>query len=95
MQSNAKLAGHDHGLELFLLALDAAVLWLAFGVVARWDGANGAEFSGEPESFAEESAEPAPDRSQIGRSDRDRRQGVDPRFGGPERRSGTERRKRS
>src|SRR5438309_8745788 len=37
-------------LELFLLALDAAVLWLAFGVVARWEGANGAELSGEPES---------------------------------------------
>jgi len=82
-------------LELFLLALDAAVLWLAFGVVARWEGANGAEFSGEPESYEEASAEPAPDRSQIGRSDRDRRQRADPHFGGPERRSGAERRKRS
>jgi len=82
-------------LELFLLALDSAVLWLAFGVVARSDGASDAGFSGEPGSFAEESAEPAPDRSQIGRSDRDRREGPDPHFGGPERRSGIERRKRS
>jgi len=82
-------------LELFLLALDAAVLWLAFGLVARWDGANGAEFSAEPESFDEAGAAPGPDRSQIGRSDRDRREGPDPRFGGPERRSGDERRKRS
>jgi len=81
-------------LELFLLALDAAVLWLAFGLVARSDGADGAEFAG-PESFAEASAAPGPDRSQIGRSDRDRREGPDPHFGGPERRSGAERRKRS
>ncbi len=80
-------------LELFLLALDAAALWLAFGFVARWDGADGAEFAG-PESFAEASAAPGPDRSQIGRSDRDRRQGGDRRFDGPERRRGIERRKR-
>src|SRR5258708_14198862 len=40
-------------LELFLLALHAAVLWLAFGLVARWEGANGAEISAEPEAFAE------------------------------------------
>jgi len=77
-------------LELFLLALDAAVLWLAFGLVARSDGA---EFA-EPESFAEASAAPGPDRSQIGRSDRDRRQGGDRHFDGPERRRGIERRKR-
>ncbi len=82
-------------LELFLLALDAAVLWLAFGLVARGDGANGAEFPAEPESFAEAGVSPGPDRSQIGRSDRDRREGPDPHFGGPERRSGAERRKRS
>src|SRR6266849_2359625 len=82
-------------LELFLLALDAAVLWLAFGLVARWDGADGAEFPAEPESLAEAGAAPGPDRSQIGRSDRDRREGPDPHFGGPERRSGAERRKRS
>src|SRR5467141_4861047 len=80
-------------LELFLLALDAAVLWLVFGLVARSDGADGAEFAG-PESFAEASAAPGPDRSQIGRSDRDRRQGGDRRFDGPERRRGIERRKR-
>src|SRR5882762_6343540 len=81
-------------LELFLLALDAAVLWLAFGLVARWDEANGATFPAEPESFADAGAAAGPDRSQIGRSDRDRRQGPDPTFGGPERRSGSERRKR-
>ena len=55
----------------------------------------GNEFPAEPESFADAGAAAAPDRSQIGRSDRDRRQGLDPRFGGPERRSGSERRKRS
>jgi len=80
-------------LELFLLALDAAVLWLVFGLVARSDGTDGAEFAG-PESFDEASAAPGPDRSQIGRSDRDRRQGGDRRFDGPERRRGIERRKR-
>jgi hypothetical protein len=80
-------------LELFLLALDTAALWLAFGFVARWDEADGAEFA-EPESFAEASAAPGPDRSQIGRSDRDRRQDRDRRFDGPERRRGIERRKR-
>jgi len=79
-------------LELFLLALDAAVLWLAFGLVARSDGA---EFPAEAESFTDAGAAPGSDRHQIGRSDRDRRQGLDPRFGGPERRSGSERRKRS
>ncbi len=82
-------------LELFLLALDAAVLWLVFGLVARSDGAGDAEFAAEPEAFAGASAAPGPDRHEIGRSDRDRRQGLDPHFGGPERRSGVERRKRS
>ena len=84
-------------LELFLLALDAAVLWLAFGLVARWDevdGADGAE-SAVPESIADAGAALDPDSSQIGRSDRDRRQGSDPHFGGPERRRGIERRKGS
>jgi len=76
------------------LALDAAVLWLAFGLVARSDGANGAEFPAEPESFVDAGAAPGPDRSQIGRSDRDRRQGRDRHFDGPERRRGIERRKR-
>jgi hypothetical protein len=81
-------------LELFLLALDAAALWLAFGFVARWDEADGAQ-SAVPESIAEADAAPDPDRSEIGRSDRDRRQGEDPHFGGPERRRGIERRKGS
>ena len=81
-------------LELFLLALDAAALWLAFGLVARWDEADGAE-SFVPESIADTGAASDPDRSQIGRSDRDRRQGEDPHFGGPERRRGIERRKGS
>ena len=82
-------------LELFLLALDAAVLWLAFGLVARSDEASDAEFATEPESLAEANSAPGPERHQIGRSDRDRRQRLDPNFSGPERRSGTERRKRS
>ena len=81
-------------LELFLLALDAAALWLAFGLVARWDEADGAE-SFVPESIADAGTAPDPDRNQIGRSDRDRRQGEDPHFGGPERRRGIERRKGS
>jgi len=81
-------------LELFLLALDAAALWLAFGLVARWDEAYGAE-SAVPESIAESGAASDPDRSQIGRSDHDRRQGPDPHFGGAERRRGIERRKGS
>jgi hypothetical protein len=81
-------------LELFLLALDAAALWLAFGLVARWDEANGAE-SSVPESLAEAGVGPGSDGSQIGRSDRDRRQGEDPNFPGPERRRGIERRKGS
>jgi hypothetical protein len=79
-------------LELFLLALDAAALWLVFGLVARLGEANGAESTAEPESFAEAGMAPGPD-SRIGRSDRDRRQGQDPEFPGPERRGGTERRK--
>ncbi len=82
-------------LELFFLALNAAALWLAFGLVARWDEANGAESPAVPESLAAASVAPGPDRSQIGRSDRDRRQGQNPHFGGPERRRGIERRKRS
>ena len=81
-------------LELFLLALDTAALWLVFGFVARWDEANGAESPAEPESFAAESVAPGPGRSQIGRSDRDRREGRDRHFDGPERRRGIERRKR-
>jgi hypothetical protein len=82
-------------LELFLLALDGAVMWLALGLVARSDEASGAEFQAEPEPFAEASAAPGADKHQIGRSDRDRRQGQDPDFRGPDRRSGAERRKRS
>src|SRR5260221_1753844 len=79
-------------LELFLLALDAAALWLAFGLVTRWDVADGAE-SFVPGSIAEAGAAPDPDRSQIGRSDHHRRQGRDPNFGGPEPRKGIDRRK--
>src|SRR5882762_9116792 len=75
-------------LELFLLALDAAVLWLAFGLASRSEGADGAEIPIDPESFDEMSATPGPHKSQIGRSDRDRRQGLDPNFSGPERRGG-------
>jgi len=81
-------------LELFLLALDAAALWLAFGLVARWDEVDGSE-SAMPESIADAGAASDPDRSRIGRSDHDRRQGQDPEFPGPERRRGIERRKGS
>jgi len=56
---------------------------------------DGAVCTAKPESFAEASAATGPDRHQTGRSDRDRRQGPDPQFGGPEQRSGGERRKRS
>jgi hypothetical protein len=79
-------------LELLLLALNAAALWLAFGLVARWDEASGAEFPAVPESLAEAGMARGPD-GRIGRSDRDRRQGRDLNFGGPERRRGIERRK--
>src|ERR1700704_4956954 len=54
-------------LELFLLAL-------ASGLVARGDEANGGEPPAVPGSFAAASAARAPGTSQIGRSDRDRRQ---------------------
>src|ERR1700704_2715829 len=47
-------------LELFLLALNAAALWLAFGLVARWSETDGAE-SPVPDSIAEAGAAPDPD----------------------------------
>jgi hypothetical protein len=81
-------------LELFLLALNAAALWLAFGLVARSDEADGADSTAAPESFPAASVTPAPD-SRIGRSDSDRRQLQDPNFSGPDRRRGIERRKQS
>jgi hypothetical protein len=81
-------------LELFLLALNAAALWLAFGLVARWEETDVAE-SSDSEPLAAAGAAPDPDGGQIGRSGHDRRQEQDARYGGPERRRNTERRKRS
>ena len=72
-------------MELLLLATNAAALWLAFGLVARGDETNGAESPGAP----------GLERGQIGRSGSDRRQRRDPRYDGPERRSGIDRRERS
>jgi len=72
-------------MELLLLALNAAALWLAFGLVARGDETNGAESP----------AAPGLEGGQIGRSGSDRRQRRDPRYDGPERRSGIDRRERS
>jgi len=81
-------------LELLLLALNATSLWLAFGLVARNDATPEPDFSAAPEALPE--ASPAPtQREQVGRSGHDRRVRADPHYGGPERRRGGERRKRS
>jgi hypothetical protein len=69
-------------MELLLLALNATALWLAFGLVDR--GASRAESPGAP----------GPEGGQIGRSGVDRRQRRDPRYSGPERRRGIDRRER-
>jgi hypothetical protein len=82
-------------LELFLLALNAAALWLAFGLVARWDQTKVVESPAVPEPLAAAGAESDSERGQIGRSGRDRRQRQDPNYTGPERRSRIERRKQS
>jgi hypothetical protein len=82
-------------LELFFLALNAAVLWLAFGLVARWDQTKVGVSPTVPEPLAAAGAESDSERGHIGRSGRDRRQGQDPHYTGPERRSGIERRKQS
>ncbi len=82
-------------MEMLGLAFNAAALWLAFRLVARGDEPNGAESPAVPEPLAAARAAPGPHRDQIGRSGRDRRQRQDPHYGGPERRSGIERRKRS
>lgn len=82
-------------MELLLLALNAAALWLAFGLVARGDETNGAESPAVPEPLAAASAAPGPDSGQIGRSGRDRRLRQNPHYGNAERRRGSERRKQS
>src|SRR5438093_10672244 len=46
--------------EWFLLALDAAALWLAFGFVSRRDGANGAESRAAPARVAAGAGAPGP-----------------------------------
>jgi hypothetical protein len=80
-------------IELVLLALNAAALWLAFGIVAHGDEANGTASPAVPGPPVAASAESGPDRIKIGRSGHDRRQHQDPRFDGPEQRSNIERRK--
>ena len=69
-------------MELLLLALNATALWLAFGLVDRASEAMGTESPGAL----------GPEEGQIGRSGVDRRQRRDPRYRGPERRSGIDRR---
>jgi hypothetical protein len=80
-------------LELLLLALNAASLWLVFGLVAR--GEADADPAVAPAPLPEASAAPAVQKGQVGRSGRDRRVHEDPDYGGPERRRGGERRRRS
>jgi len=72
-------------LELLMLAVNATALWLAFGFVAREGETTGVESPGVPGS----------EGGQIGRSGSDRRQRREPRYDGPERRSGIDRRERS
>jgi hypothetical protein len=72
-------------LEMLMLALNATALWLAFGLVSR----------GEETDGAGSRAAPGHEGDQIGRSGSDRRQRRDPRYDGPERRSGIDRRERS
>ena len=72
-------------MELLLLALNATAAWLAFELVARGDETDGTESPGAP----------GLEGGQIGRSGSDRRQSRDPRYDGPERRSGIDRRERS
>jgi len=72
-------------MELLLLALNATALWLAFELVARKEETSGAVSPGAP----------GLEGDQIGRSGSDRRQRRDPRYDGPERRIGIDRRERS
>lgn len=83
-------------LELLLLALNAATLWLAFGLVARSDAAAAEDPQEAPASpVAAESAEPGLEAGQVGRSGRDRRVRQDPHYDGPERRRSGDRRRHS
>jgi hypothetical protein len=72
-------------LELLMLALNATALWLAFGFVAREGETTGVESPVAPGSVG----------GQMGRSGSDRRKHQDPRYDGPDRRSGIDRRERS
>lgn len=67
-------------MELSLLAVNTAALWLAFLLVARRYEASAARES---------------EKAELGRSGHDRRQHQDPRYDGRERRSGVDRRERS
>ena len=72
-------------MELLLLALNAAALWLAFEFVARGDETDDTE---SPRA-------PGLEGGQLGRTGSDRRQRQDPHYDGAERRSGIDRRERS
>ena len=81
-------------LELLLLALNATVLWLAFGLVARSDavtGGNPREAPAPPVPAA--SAGTGLEAGQVGRSGHDRRAREEPHYSGPERRRRGDRRK--
>ena len=79
-------------LELLLLALNAASMWLAFGMVARGEAVSDAAPSAPP---PEAGTAPGPRSGQVGRSGKDRRVHADPNYQGPERRRGGDRRSRS
>lgn len=82
-------------LELLLLALNAASLWLVFGFLARGEALADADAPVVPAPVPEVGAAPAVLRGQVGRSGRDRRMRQDPDYGGPERRHGSDRRRQS
>lgn len=81
-------------LELLLLALNAASMWLAFGIVAREEAVSAGP-SVAPAPPPEAGAAPGPRSGQVGRSGKDRRVHADPGYQGPERRRGGDRRRRS
>lgn len=65
-------------MELSLLAVNTAALWVAFWRVAR--------------GYEAEFVDAEREKGALGRSAKDRRQHQDPNYSGPERRSGTDRR---
>ena len=82
-------------LELLLLALNAASMWLAFGIVARAETAVDRGSAAAPALPPEPGVAPGLQGGQIGRSGKDRRVHADPHYQGPERRRGSDRRRHS